>query len=113
MKYFILILLSLNISAFGSCLIKMDRVGGKIYLSNWKHSEGAEDSVHSSVFNVSTSDELSILGRHTGVRIIFNEGSFTSMKWNDESRTIRWDDLTEREKRMIQFMRKKFNVKDT
>lgn len=110
MKILIFILAMISVECFGSCLVKMDRVGGKIYLSKWSHAEGIQDSVHSSVFNISGAEELSILGRHTGVKIIFNEGAFTSMKWNDETRTIRWDDLTEREKKMIKFIRKKFRV---
>lgn len=99
----------LNLPAFGSCLVRVDK--GKEYrVSIWKHSENqTPDDVQIRYCSEAEVDKLPILMRdHKSLSIVFNDGTFTSLKFSG-SATKRWESLSEPERSMVEFIFRKFN----
>lgn len=111
-----LTLLILNLPAFGSCFVKVEK-GGEYRVQIWKHRENPNPSLPNPPDEVKirycSDREMSpiapIMAKHKAVTIIFNDGVFTSLKFAD-TETKRWANLSNGEKDMIEFIHMKFNI---
>lgn len=101
----------LNLQAFASCLVSIEK--GKEYrVSIWKHTENTPDDVSIRYCPESEMDRLPILMKdQKSLKIVFNEGTFTSLKFSG-STTKRWESLSEPERGVVEFLVRKFDVKE-
>ena len=106
----ILTLSLFSLSAFGSCLVTIEN-GGKNYMATfWKHTEGENDTVvHKTYSTKEIAPIASLLDAKRGMKIVFNDGVFTSMNYM-EGQTKRWAVLTRAEKDAIFYIQEKFDV---
>lgn len=106
----ILILTAFNLEASASCMVWARTMGTTVNVNLWKHTENKEDDVLSRNFKRETVMPLAhMLKERDSVKFIFNNNKFTSMSY-DGKKTIRWDDMTEQEKDVVRFVRRKFDV---
>lgn len=76
----------------------------------WKHTEGQDDSVEHKYFTGKEIEPVSgILGSQNKLRVIFNDGVFTSMDhWDGAAK--KWAQLSMAEKDAMFYLQEKFDV---
>lgn len=115
MKWLFLTISLINLCllpAYGFCLLSIENGGHKYFVSIWKHSEDNTSDFtdpHRFYGEKQLSPIDGILSSKKGVRMVFNDGVFTSMNYM-EGETKRWAGLSRAEKDMVFYIQEKFDV---
>lgn len=99
-----------SLPAMATNLIHIEN-GGKNYLVTiWNHQEDIDDKVvHKNYSESELLPIVHILKDKQKMRVIFNNGVFTSMDYYD-ARTRRWANLTQSEKDAVFYLQEKFDI---